>query len=456
MHYTVIAIDDEKPFLDSIRRGLIQAGFPDCRIENDPRRAAEFFLDPANQVDVALIDVAMPYMDGLELLKVIRGNCPYTECIMVTALNDAQLAVECLKRGAYDYLVKPITPDDLALAVKRALERVNFAKILDMERRVGVPKIDNQAAFSHIIARSPRMLRVLKEAELHARSCVPVLITGESGTGKELVARAIHLASPRAKYPFLPINMASLTDSIFDAEFFGHAKGAFTGAQADRKGFIESVGRGTLFLDEIGSIPLSQQAKLLRVLQEKEFIKLGVNRPKKTDCRFVAATNADLESLMEQGAFRKDFYYRLNGAWIHLPPLRERREDIPLLARAFLKGANHEGGPVELGEDTVDALMNYNFPGNVRELKAMIESAINLAQGRVVMACHLPRNVRKVVKASATGRDFTEIRPLADVEREYILKVYSLTGKNKAKTARQLGIGINTLRRKLCSYNEVK
>ncbi len=456
MHYTVIAIDDEKPFLDSIRRGLIHAGFPDCRIENDPRRAAEFFLDTANQVDVALIDVAMPYMDGLELLKVIRDNCPYTECIMVTALNDAQLAVECLKRGAYDYLVKPITPDDLALAVKRALERVNFAKILDMERRVGVPKIDNQAAFSHILAKSPRMLRVLKEAELHARSCVPVLITGESGTGKELVARAIHLASPRSKYPFLPINMASLTDSIFDAEFFGHAKGAFTGAQTDRKGFIESVGRGTLFLDEIGSIPLSQQAKLLRVLQEKEFIKLGVNRPKKTDCRFVAATNADLEALMQQGAFRKDFYYRLNGAWIHLPPLRERRDDIPLLAKAFLRGVSRDANLAELGEDAIDALMGYDFPGNVRELKAMIESAVNLAQGGPIRACHLPRNVRRVVKAPVTKGDFTEIRPLADIEREYILKVYSMTGKNKAKTARQLGIGLNTLRRKLRSYEGAK
>jgi DNA-binding NtrC family response regulator len=367
-------------------------------------------------------------------------------------LNEARVAVECLKKGAYDYLVKPVSRDDLLSSVRRAIERKKLFQILELTKKETVPELSNKAAFEPILTRSPKMSKILREAELHAVSDVPVLITGESGTGKELLAKSIHLASPRAKNPFTALNMVSIPGNLFDAEFFGYVKGAFTGAEKDRMGYLEYTHRGTLFLDEIGDLPLEFQGKLLRVLQDGEYIRLGTNKSQKTDIRCVAATNKDLDQMVSRGAFRKDLYYRLKGAWLHLPPLRERKDDIPLLINLFLK----EFSPVkkvEVDEEAISSLMNYDFPGNIRELRSILQGAFNLAQGGPITPRSLPNYLpaKQSFKKSPTAGD-GPILPLEVVEKNHILRAYNATERNKSRTAKLLGIGLNTLRRKFKSY----
>jgi DNA-binding NtrC family response regulator len=401
-----------------------------------------------------LIDITMPGLNGVDLLEKIKNISPNTECIMVTAVDEARVAVNCLKIGAYDYLVKPFSREDLVSSVNRALERKRLVDILHLGKRQTLPKLENVEAFKAIATRSKNVLIALKEAELHANSAVPILITGESGTGKELLAKAIHAASPRAKFPMTPINMASLSGNLFDAEFFGHTKNAFTGAEKDRMGYLESTNRGTLFLDEIGSMPFEVQGKLLRALQDGEYMKLGTSIPQKTDVRFIAATNSDLEKLLAKKMFRKDLYYRLRGGWIHLPPLRDRRDDIPLLINRFLEefGGLVEGNGVE--EDALALLMGYNYPGNIREMKSIIQSAVNLSRGKPITAGSLPAYLVRQMPQSTVqqqpGHD--PMVSLKQMERDYILKVYNHLGQNKSNAAKLLGIGLNTLRRKLESY----
>lgn len=445
MGVRIIVIDDEKDFLESVKRGLLTAGFRNVSLETSPVEAAALF-ERGEPFDVALIDITMPEMNGIELLELIKTQSPGTECIMVTAINEASLAVECIRKGAYDYLVKPVSRDDLLLRIRHAQERKRLLDLIDLAKRKTSPDIVNIEAFSRIITRSPAVLKVMKEAELHAASSVPVLITGESGTGKELLAKAIHLASPRSAHPFAAINMASLSSTLFDSEFFGYTKGAFTGAERDRAGHLEYANRGTLFLDEIGNLPLELQGKLLRVLQEGEFLKLGTSTARKVDVRFIAATNEDLELLVKKGSFRKDLFYRLKGAWLHLPPLRQRKEDIPLLASKFMEES--KGGSID--EAALSRLMDYDFPGNIRELKSILNAALNLAQGSPVSPRFLPELMRprKEPKAASPG----PLVSLSQMERDYILKVYESLKRNKARTAKLLDIGINTLRRKLESY----
>ncbi len=451
MDNRIIVIDDEPDFLDSVRRGLITSGFKDIRIESDSLKAAAAFED-GEAYDIALIDITMPGMDGIELLGVIRHNSPATECIMVTAVDEVRVAIQCLRKGAYDYLVKPLSKEDLVSSLNRALERKRLVDLLDIGKLRTIPKLENTEAFRRIITRSEKVLRILKEAELHASGDVPVLITGDTGTGKELLARAIHKASPRAKFNFAAINMDALTANLFDAEFFGHTRGAFTGAEKDRVGYLEHADRGTLFLDEIGNLPLELQGKLLRVLQEGEFIKLGTSRSQKTDVRFVAATNKDLEKMMAKNHFRKDLYYRLRGGWLHLPPLCERKEDIPLLLTAFLEEfCGPDGADIE--EKALSLLMDYNYPGNIRELRSIVQAAVNLAQGRPISAHHFPQHLKRTPAAQLDKTTATEaILPLSQMEKRHILKTYRRLENNKSQTARILGIGLNTLRRKLESY----
>jgi len=452
MSERILVIDDEMDCLDSVRRGLISSGIRDVRVESDPRVAAQS-VQQGDGYAVALIDITMPWINGVQLLEIIKSASPDTECIMVTAVNDARTAVECLQKGAYDYLTKPVSRDELVSKILRAMERRRLLEVLSVGKTGSLPQIKHKDAFAPIVTRSEKMLRLLKEAELHAASDVPVLITGESGTGKELLARAIHRSSPRASFPFTSINMASLTGSLFDAEFFGHTKGAFTGAEKDRAGYLESTHRGTLFMDEIGDLPLDFQGKLLRALQEGEIIKLGTSTARKVDVRFIAATNADLDKLLAKGQFRKDLYYRLKGAWLSMLPLRERREDIPLLINVFLREFRGELTGHDIEEDALEILMGYDYPGNVRELRSIIQSSGNLAQQRPIAARHLPEYMRKLrPKAAAPAAAGGPIVPLADVERAHILKAYEETTRNKLRTARLLGIGLNTLRRKLASY----
>ncbi|MGA8181574.1 MAG: sigma-54 dependent transcriptional regulator [Desulfobacterales bacterium] len=449
----IIAIDDDQIFLNSIKRSLVTSGFRSITLESDPKKAASLFKD-GQTFDIALIDVSMPGMPGLELLENIKTNNPDTECIMVTGLDEAAAAVRSMKIGAYDYLVKPVERDDLILTIKRALERKRLFNIADIGKGTHPPELLNEDAFKSIVTGSANVLKILKETELHAASDVPVLISGESGTGKELLARAVHAASPRAASVFTPVNMASLTGTLFDAEFFGHTKGAFTGAEKDRPGYLEYSNGGTLFLDEISNLPLELQGKLLRVLQEGEYLKLGTDTPRKTDARFISATNEDLEKLMAKKLFRRDLYYRLKGGWLHLPALRQRKEDIPMLVNYFLNeflGIDKNPG---IEEEALSLLFNYDYPGNIRELKSIIKSAVNLAHGRKISKRFLPDTIQKQkTKTGPPCQPGTEsLVSLAQMEKSYILKVYRQTENNKSQTARLLGIALNTLRKKLESY----
>ena len=453
MENRIIAIDDDQTFLKSIKRSLVTSGFKFITLETDPKKAASIFKD-GQTFEIALIDVSMPGMLGLELLENIKNNSPDTECIMVTGLDEAAAAVRAMKIGAYDYLVKPVERDDLILTIKRALERKRLFNIADIGKGTRLPELLNEDAFKSIVTGSAKVLKILKETELHAASDVPVLISGESGTGKELLARAVHAASPRAASVFTPVNMASLTGTLFDAEFFGHTKGAFTGAEKDRPGYLEYSNGGTLFLDEISNLPLELQGKLLRVLQDGEYLKLGTDTPRKTDVRFISATNEDLEKLMAKKLFRRDLYYRLKGGWLHLPALRQRKEDIPVLVNYFLNeflGIDKNPG---IEEEALSLLFNYDYPGNIRELKSIIKSAVNLAHGRKISKRFLPDTIQKQKpKTGPLCQPGTEpLVSLAQMEKSYILKVYRQTGKNKSQTARLLGIALNTLRKKLESY----
>ena len=452
MNKRIIAVDDELDFLQSIRRGLITSGFRRITTEMNPVKAAALF-EEGKDFDLALIDITMPGLDGVSLLRTIKSTSPRTECIMITATDQARVAVQCLRQGAYDYLVKPVSKENLISSVNRALERKKLKDILDLGKGESVPRFSNAQAFSPIITQSKKMIRILKEAELHAQSDVPILITGETGTGKELLARAIHAASPRAERLYNPINMDSLTANLFDAEFFGHTKGAYTGAEKDRAGYLETTNKGTLFLDEIGNLPPELQGKLLRVLQGGEYIKIGTSTPRRTDVRFIAATNKDLAKMIAKKKFRNDLYYRLKGGWLHLPPLKHRKDDIPLLISSFVEEFCGRSG-IDIGEEAMSILMAYDYPGNIRELKSIIQSAVNLAQGKTIAVKFLPPHLRKL-KTNSTRDETMEsetIVPLEETEKAHILKVYRQMGKNKTRTADVLGISLNTLRRKIEAY----
>jgi two-component system response regulator AtoC len=449
----ILVVDDDRDYLDLVGARLAAAGFRATTLEDDGLKALARIESRAH-FDLALIDFSMPEIDGHALLESIKRISPGTECIMVTAINDARTAVQCLRQGAYDYLVKPVSEEDLIFTVKRALERKRLLDILHLEKSRQPPTFSHPDAFKAFVTACPVMRRILKEAELHAASEVPVLITGESGTGKELLARAIHRASPRAEQPFLPVNMAALAGELFEAEFFGHTRGAFTGAEKERVGHLKHSDRGTLFLDEIGNLPVALQGKLLRVLQDGEFTPVGSSVPQKADVRFVAATNEDLDQMVGAGRFRRDLFYRIRGSWLHLPPLRERLEDIPLLADRFVREFQPAGGESRLDEAALCLLMEYRFPGNVRELKSIIQSAVNLSRGRVIAIDSLPDYVLKSRPAGLGKRadDCGAVLPLAEVEKKHILNVYRRMRENKVRTARVLGLGLNTLRRRLKSY----
>ena len=458
MNYSIFVIDDDPEFLESIHRGLTISGYKNISSYQDPLLAAQL-IEKGKEVDIALIDITMPGMSGIELLELIKKTQPLTECIMVTALDDVRVAVRCLKKGAYDYLVKPISRDDLAVSINRAFEKKRLMDIVNIGKNPSVPDLTNPKAFETIITGNLTVQRILKEAELHAQSNLPILITGESGTGKELLAKAIHEASPRAKFRFVPINMAAITSSLFDAEFFGYTKGAFTGADNEREGYLGYTHRGTLFLDEIGMMDSRVQGKLLRFLQEGEFIRLGSNKIQKVNVRIISATNVDLEKKVKKKSFRKDLYYRLKGGWLHLPELKYRKEDIPLLINKFIGEYCDSSGQEQditcsIEGDAMSYLMSYDYPGNIRELKSVVHSALNLTRGRRITPAVIPEIVRGAKRISAVDKDSTSepLPPLELIEKNYILKVYHQMDKNKSKTAQVLSIDRKTLSRKIKSY----
>jgi DNA-binding NtrC family response regulator len=458
MDYSIIIVDDDPDFLESIQRGLTISGFKNLGIYQDPLEAANL-IEKGKDFDIALIDINMPAMSGIELLELIKTYQPHIECIVLTAVDDVRMAVKCLKKGAYDYLVKPISRDDLVVSINHAIDRKRLMDIVNIGKSLTVPELTHPKAFEPIVTGNVLVQRILKEAELHARSRMPILITGGSGTGKELLARAIHMASPRAKFRFAPINMAAVTPGLFDAEFFGHTKGAFTGADSEREGYLEYAHKGTLFLDEVGMLPLQLQGKLLRFLQEGEFIKVGSNIIQKVDVRIIAATNSDLEKRVEKNLFRKDLYYRLKGGWLHLPDLKDRKEDIPLLVKRFIDEFCDISDPKKniactIEDEAMSYLTAYDYPGNIRELKSIVHATLNLTQGQHISTAFLPQNVIRMKKVPTAGQHLASgpLIPLELAEKNHILNVYRQTGRNKSKSAEILGIDRNTLRRKIQSY----
>lgn len=444
----ILLVDDEAFFLKIMQENLRSLGYENLTLLSDPAQVAASVQ--SHNFDAAFLDINMPGMDGLQLLEQVKLSSPQTECIMVTSNEEIPSVIKAIKLGAYDYLVKPVSADQLERALDRALERKRMMDILFLRQEKSFKEaLDQPEAFSEILTSDETMLRLLHEAELHARSDIPVLISGETGTGKELMARSLHKASRRSKGPFVAVNMLSLSASLFESEFFGHAKGAFTGAVSEEKGYLGEAAQGTLFLDEIGDLPMDIQGKLLRILQEGEYTPVGKTTPLRADVRFVAATNQDLDELVADGRFRKDLYFRLRFAQLHLPPLRQRLDDVRILAGRFLGQSSRP--QAKFTKEAESRLIGHDWPGNVRELKGVVEAAANLAEKGEIKPeyLNLPQSEFSVPDDQA---HIDAMEPLAEVERRHILRVYKEMDSNKTKAAHQLGISLATLQRKLKAY----
>ena len=445
MKLTILVADDEKNIREGLREALALDGY-EVATAADGREALDAVT--RGDVDLLITDLKMPRLSGEELLKSVAAQFPTMPVIILTGHGTIESAVQAMHDGAYDFLTKPVNLDRLSLLVKRALA----SRELAVQNRAMQEELERRSGFASIIGRSAEMRQVFEMVRQVAPSRSSVLITGESGSGKEMIAEALHYTSPRKDKPFIKLHCAALTESLLESELFGHEKGAFTGAIARKRGRFELANLGTLFLDEIGEINQNVQIKLLRVLEEKKFERVGGEETVETDVRVIAATNRDLKEAISKGTFREDLYYRLNVVNIHIPPLRERKEDIPLLVSAFLKEFSQENGkPIE-GIDAKArlSLYNYSWPGNVRQLRNSIESAVVLSKGTTITLDDLPPNIR-----GETGTDSLRLAvgaSLADMEKEVIRSTLAREGGNKSRTAEILGIGRKTLHRKIEEY----
>lgn len=446
----VLIVDDERP----TREGLARALAAEYRVqlaENGEQAIAMLADEPA---DIVLTDLRMPGMDGMTLLRRILTRQPQPIVILLTAYGSIETAVEAVKAGAYDFLQKPVDLDRLEVLLRRALE----ARDIRSENRRLKEQLDVRFGIEHIIGQSAVMLDVLQVIRQVAPTRSTVLIEGESGTGKEMIAQAIHGLSPRRQGPFVAVHCAALAPTLLESELFGHERGAFTGAMERRIGRFEMADGGTLFLDEIGEISPSTQVKILRVIEEYRFERVGGNRPIDVDVRLVAATNRDLKRMVSEGAFREDLFFRLNVVSIRLPPLRDRREDIPLLVAHFLEELSKQNGrvPPKLSPRALDAFTAYDWPGNVRELRNVVERMIVLAQGDTLDVADLPPELRAsmppVSAALGTTSATLEGLTLAEAERRMIEHALLATGGNRAEAARRLGISRRTIHRKIEEY----
>jgi DNA-binding NtrC family response regulator len=436
----ILVVDDEYSVRDSLDKWFQKDGYNTASAA-DGHEALELLQKGA--FDVVLLDIKMPGMDGLELQRRIHSIDPEMIVIMITAFASVETAVQSLKDGAFDYITKPIDPDELSHLVKRAVEQRQL-KSENVQLR---QKVDQLTTPSHIIGESPQMQKVLELVRSVAETDATVFIRGESGTGKELIAQAIHANSNRRYFPIVPVNCGALPESLLESELFGHEKGAFTGAQYRRKGKLEMAHGGTLFLDEVGTISLKTQVDLLRVLESKEFTRLGGSTPIKVEFRVVSATNQNLEQLVTDGTFREDLYFRLNVFTISIPPLRERREDIPLLAQHFLEKYSRQMNRsfTEFEPKALDMLVRYAWPGNVRELGNAVERALVVGRPPTVQARDLPLQLSNDA-APSTGDT------LADVERSHVEAILNRTEWNITRAAEVLKIDRVTLYNKIKKY----
>jgi len=441
---TVLIVDDEDATRNLCRDVAAQAGLRP-RVASTTEQALEILeLYP---VDILITDLRVPQIGGLELLKRVREAHPQTAVIVLTQYGTIESAVEATRLGAADYVTKPFHIPEL----RSKLERVVRSLEIDQENRVLREQLRTRPGFGGLIGVSPKMQRVYRLIEKVSEHIYPVLILGESGTGKELVARSIHFLGPRRDKPFVPVDCSTLVPTLIESELFGYVKGAFTGAMQSKTGLMEAADSGTLFLDEIGDLPVDLQAKLLRVLQEKEVKPVGSTERVPVSMRVIAATNRDLESAVRQNQFRQDLFFRLNVVQIKLPPLRERKSDIPLLVNFFLeKFAESHGHVRTISEDAMARLIAYDWPGNVRELENAIERAVALGSGPILHAGDLPSNLQYGSSERLSPADV--LLPLDELERRAIYRALRDAGGDKLAAARLLGIGKTTLYRKLKQY----
>ncbi len=453
----VLIVDDDPVVLKTARSILTREGFEVIAID-DAVEGLSVVKDP--EIDVAVLDIKMPNLSGMDLLKAFRHARADVEVIMMTAFATVETAVEAVKAGAYDYLTKPFDDiDDLTLAVRRAVQK----KRLHDRTRVLEARLEQRPQFEELVGQSSLMQAVFKLIDTVAWSTATVLITGESGTGKELVARACHYRSPRREKPFVAINCSALSETLLESELFGHVKGSFTGALGNKVGLFEAANGGTIFLDEIGDLPAATQVRLLRVLQEGEVKPVGANVPTRVDVRVIAATRVDLPKAMAEGRFREDLYYRLNVISAHLPPLRERPEDVPLLASHFLtKYWKKTGKRVEgFSQEAMAALCTARWQGNVRELENVMERAVIMCAGPLVQLTDLPAHLQAVQRSSSEVEvtslvhlPYSEAKQLSirAFERRYLSTLLEKHGGRIAQAARAANLDRSNLRRLLKQF----
>lgn len=449
----VIIVDDDKANLETIKRALEKVN-----LEVTPFSDAEqalFHLEMYDTVDLVLTDLRMPKISGTELLQKVKQRDPSIGVILITAYGTVENAVEAMKMGADDYIAKPIDIYELRKRVLSIVEKRNLSKEVTLLKS----RLDKRYGFENVVANSPKMKEVLEKVKLVSNTKATVLIIGESGTGKELIANAIHQNSPRKGRPFLPINCAAIPSTLMESELFGYEKGAFTGAEKTHPGRFEQANSGTLLLDEVGELPLELQGKLLRVLEEKIVYRVGGTRGIPVDVRIVAATHQNLSEKVKEGKFREDLYFRLKVVELFIPPLRERKEDIPFFVNTFLSESSkeHNKKVTSVSKELLTFFENYNWKGNVRELKNLIERMVIFAKGEELTIEDLPSEMKAEFKPLSSQEEKKEIElPFLNIElleKEAIKNALLRTNFNKTQAAKILGIGLRTLHRKIGEYN---
>jgi DNA-binding NtrC family response regulator len=436
----ILVIDDDQAVLNYLNMFLLQAGIYDVTVLSNSTRAYGELKN--NAYDLLLLDMDMPDVTGLDILKNIQQNNIDIETIVLTGVEDIELAVSAMKLGAMEYLIKPVDNDRLLSLINTAMEQRREQKSISEENGPATVDLKFSDAFQDIITRNEVMNKLFSVVEKMAQTDNSILIWGESGTGKELIARAIHKISKRNKQAFIAVNAGSFANDLFASEFFGHSQGAFTGATSNKRGLVEEADKGTLFLDEIGELALPIQVKLLRVLQEGEFFRLGSTKNLKVDIRIIAATNKNLHEEIKKGNFRKDLFYRLNMNSVYLPPLRERKGDVPVLANHFLGifSKLDEKRIDKISEGAMRLLVSYDYPGNIRELMNIINSAVIIEPSGELRKKSLPAYVIESTVVGDGNLSDTSLKSLEDVENEHIRKILAYTEGNRTKAAQILGI----------------
>jgi len=443
---TIMVVDDDYHSLKAVSKALTKAGYHTIKAETGQEGLE---LLNKNEVNLIITDLKMPEVDGVTLLEAAKNKNPNIAIIVMTGYGTVDSAVEAMKKGAYDYLSKPINLGELKLQIQRALEKQQLIVEVEYLKQ----RLDRKIELNSLVGKSAKMKQICEFIEQVAPTRSTVLIQGESGTGKELIAKAIHSLSPRSEQPFVALSCVALAENLLETELFGHEKGAFTGAVNMRKGAFEAADKGTLFLDEIGEMSLSSQAKLLRVIEEREFSRVGSHTPIKCNIRIIAATNKDLEQSVVNKRFREDLFYRLKVVTINLPPLRERKEDIPLLVYNFLQQFSNENqkNVQSISQEAMDEIIRYNWPGNVRELKNCLENIVIMNKKESIELPDIPEEIRES-NLQARRIDIKVGLTFDEIEKKALQETLSYTNNNKTKAAAILNIGLRTLQRKIQKY----